>query len=54
VLAAALEANTGLARLAAELREENAVLRAENAGGSAADGGRPVVGEDAPAGSAGR
>jgi transposase len=31
VLAAALEANTGLARLAAELREENAVLRAENA-----------------------
>src|SRR6266568_4315188 len=35
VLAAALEANRELARLAGELREENARLRAENAGQAA-------------------
>ena len=35
VLAAALEANRELARLVGELREENARLRAENAGQAA-------------------
>ena len=34
MLAAALEANARLARLAEELREENARLRAENAAAS--------------------
>jgi hypothetical protein len=60
VLAAALEANRELARLAGELREENARLRAENAGlailkrmvfGRSSERSRPEAGAAGPGGS---